>query len=80
MIDFHAHILPFVDDGSASLDESMSMLRMLREQGVDTVCATPHFDALHDSPDDFFQKRNEAYSKLKEYIGAEATSSMVFAP
>ena len=43
MIDFHSHILPGVDDGSASVEESLELLRMLASQGVDTVVATPHF-------------------------------------
>ena len=44
MIDFHSHILPEVDDGSASVEESAALLSMLSEQGVDVVAATPHFD------------------------------------
>lgn len=45
MIDFHSHILPGMDDGSKSTQESLEMLDMLRAQGVDTVAATPHFYA-----------------------------------
>ena len=41
MIDFHSHILPGMDDGSKSTQESLEMLDMLRAQGVDTVAATP---------------------------------------
>ena len=29
MIDFHAHILPGIDDGSKSVEESLQLLRML---------------------------------------------------
>lgn len=43
MIDFHSHVLPCMDDGSKSTEESIQMLSMLREQGVETVVATPHF-------------------------------------
>ena len=43
MIDIHTHILPGLDDGSSSIEESEKMLCMLSEQGVDTVVATPHF-------------------------------------
>ena len=65
MIDFHSHILPAIDDGSACVEESLCMLEMLREQGIDTVFATPHFDALRDSPEAFLIKRAEAYRKLQ---------------
>ncbi len=42
-IDFHAHVLPAVDHGSRDLPESLEQLAMLKEIGVDTVVATPHF-------------------------------------
>jgi len=42
MIDLHAHILPEVDDGPADLEESLEMLREAAEDGIETVCATPH--------------------------------------
>ena len=40
--DTHMHIIPNVDDGSPSLEESIRMLRMSAEQGVGSVIATPH--------------------------------------
>lgn len=43
MIDWHSHILPGIDDGSGSIEESLALLKMQREQGADTVIATPHF-------------------------------------
>ena len=43
MLDIHTHILPGIDDGSQSIEESIAMLGKLAEQGVDTVIATPHF-------------------------------------
>jgi len=42
MIDLHNHILPGVDDGAQSLDDSCDMARALLTQGVSTVCCTPH--------------------------------------
>ena len=42
MIDIHLHILPEVDDGAHSLEESIRMARMALESGVDRVIATPH--------------------------------------
>ena len=45
MIDFHSHIRPGMDDGSQTVEESLTLLEMLRAQGVDTVAATPHFYA-----------------------------------
>lgn len=42
-VDIHSHILPGVDDGSRSIEESMEMLRMAYEEGVRTIFATPHY-------------------------------------
>ncbi|MBQ7124790.1 MAG: capsular polysaccharide biosynthesis protein [Clostridia bacterium] len=64
MIDFHTHILPSVDDGSKSIAESIALLSMLKEQGVDTVLATPHFRPDKDSVDSFLERRDEAYSRF----------------
>ncbi len=65
MIDFHSHILPGIDDGSRSLDESLAMLRMEREQGITHVVATPHFYARHDKPSAFLARRDHAEECLR---------------
>ena len=64
MIDFHSHILPKVDDGSESLEESLEMLRRSRRQGVDTVFLTSHFYAYEDNLDSFLKRRDSAYAAL----------------
>ncbi len=66
MIDFHTHLLPAVDDGSKSVEESLDMLRMLLEQGVDRVVATPHFYADRESAERFLSRRAEAFFRLKQ--------------
>lgn len=68
LIDFHSHILPGIDDGSTSVEESLAMLRMEAQQGVSHVVATPHFYARYDSPDVFLQKRKQAEMSLRERI------------
>ena len=40
--DCHSHVLPGVDDGSRTLDESLDMLRLLQDEGVQRVIATSH--------------------------------------
>ena len=64
MIDWHSHVLPLMDDGSKSVDESLSILKMQTEQGVNTVIATPHFYANDESVDSFLERRKESYEKL----------------
>ena len=68
MIDFHSHVLPNVDDGSSSVEESLAMLRALKQQGVNTVCATPHFDATTETVEEFLKKRQSAYESLLPHL------------
>jgi protein-tyrosine phosphatase len=42
VIDLHAHVLPGVDDGPRTWDESLQILRTMAADGVAAVAATPH--------------------------------------
>ena len=77
MIDFHTHILPNMDDGSSSVDESLKMLEELEKQNVELVCLTPHFYSSDENVDNFVLRRKKAYESLnykgnlKLLLGAE---------
>ena len=92
MIDTHSHILPGLDDGSRNIDESIAMLKILKEQGITHVIATPHFKMTDksNSIDEFITKRNKSYQELKNeidrqgldlpkiFLGAEVLLTMDF--
>ena len=40
--DMHSHLLPGVDDGAGTVDDSMRMIGSLRDMGFDTIYTTPH--------------------------------------
>jgi len=42
VIDLHSHLLPAVDDGSRSVEQSVRVLFDMAQQGVTDVCLTPH--------------------------------------
>ena len=42
-VDLHAHILPGLDDGPVTLEESLAMARMAARDGTDIIVATPHY-------------------------------------
>jgi protein-tyrosine phosphatase len=42
MLDLHCHILPGVDDGPATLEESLAVARCCVRDGITHVVATPH--------------------------------------
>ena len=62
MVDFHTHILPGMDDGAATVADSLAMLARLHDQGVDTVCLTSHFLQEEPSVEDFLRRRSAAWS------------------
>ena len=68
IIDLHSHILPGIDDGSRSVEESVAMLQMEAEQGIRHVVATPHFYGHLDTPEHFLEKRNRAEESLREAL------------
>jgi len=47
MIDLHCHLLPGVDDGSRSVQQSVNVLTTFVAQGITDLCLTPHFLASH---------------------------------
>lgn len=44
MFDIHTHILPNIDDGSSSLEDSINMVLDAVNQGITNIILTPHFD------------------------------------
>ena len=71
MMDFHSHVLPGMDDGSRSVEESIGMLHQMAVQGVNRVAATSHFYAFQESPESFLSRRAEAAACLKEAMERE---------
>ena len=42
MTDYHSHLLPDVDDGVETLEETLEILRDMEDQGITEVWFTPH--------------------------------------
>lgn len=70
MTDLHTHILPGVDDGASTVDDSIAMLHAQHMQGVDTVVLTPHFYPDGEDCSTFLRRRNAAWEQLSEAINA----------
>jgi protein-tyrosine phosphatase len=58
VIDLHSHILPGVDDGAKSIDESLAMARMAVDDGIQVMACTPHFmPGVYDNTSQDIQRR-----------------------
>lgn len=57
----HAHWLPGIDDGAKTLDDSLAMIRALRDGGYRHLIATPHImsDYYQNTPDIIRQRLAE---------------------
>ncbi len=42
MIDLHTHVLPGIDDGPATIEESVALIRAAAAGGTSVIVATPH--------------------------------------
>ena len=43
MIDIHSHILPNIDDGSRSIDETFNLIKEAKNVGFDAIVLTSHY-------------------------------------
>lgn len=64
IIDFHAHILPKLDHGSDSLENSLNQLNAAKKAGVNVIVATSHFYSSRDDINSFISKREVALDVL----------------
>ena len=68
MIDLHAHILPNLDDGAKTIDESIQMCQKSYDDGVGILVATPHIlpGVYRNSRSTILTKVQELNEALKE--------------
>ncbi len=68
MIDVHSHILFGVDDGCATIDKSISLIKEELLNGVDKIFLTPHFENNDSS---HLEKINKNYQELLTRVEKE---------
>ena len=80
MLDLHSHILPGVDDGPSTMEESIEMARLAYEDGTRTIVASPHnrdvierssLSAVRDLADRFRQGLEAQSIPLRVLLGME---------
>ena len=86
--DLHCHLLPGIDDGSSSIEESIETLRRAEKEGVSEIVLTPHYientryNCNNKNKLELFKKLKKEMSKkdinIKLYLGNENYMSMNF--
>ena len=86
MIDLHVHILPGLDDGAQDIEESIGLVELALEGGVDTLVATPHSnqegrfenyhtESLKEAFEDFYKVLEEKEMSIQILPGMEIFAS-----
>lgn len=70
MIDIHSHIIFNIDDGAASIEESITLCRQASENGYKKIVATPHFTDYRNI-DRFVLERDSKLDLIRERLAEE---------
>ena len=83
--DIHTHILPHVDDGAQTMEQSLELIRRAWEDGIRIIILTPHYrrdykkhtpEELRQIFEELQQKTAENYPELRLYLGQEVYYEM----
>jgi len=69
--DCHCHVIPGIDDGSRTMEESMAMLELLAEAGAQRVIATSHIYPGR------FDNEPEELERILDEVRAEASQRKI---
>lgn len=79
--DIHCHLLPGIDDGSKTIEESVETIRRAEKEGITEIVLTPHYientryNCNNKNKKELFEKLknalNEAGINVKLYLGNE---------
>jgi len=60
-VDIHSHLIPSIDDGSQSMEESILLIKALIKQGYSKIITTPHimFDSYGNTKNSILQGVND---------------------
>jgi protein-tyrosine phosphatase len=64
MVDIHCHILPGMDDGASTIEQSLAMAEMAIADGITHVVGTPHANAEYRFDPELIRQRREELQSL----------------
>lgn len=71
MIDFHSHILPNIDDGSTTEEESINLIKEAKEAGFTGIISTSHYIQGYYECDEYNRKQLLDRIGFELYLGSE---------
>ncbi len=74
MTDLHSHALCCVDDGAKDIEQMKKMIDIAHEDGITSICFTPHFKMHHFDSDDaihlYNKKIEQSFNIACEYVSS----------
>ncbi|WP_183567205.1 tyrosine-protein phosphatase [Mucilaginibacter sp. SP1R1] len=74
MVDMHSHVLPGIDDGAKTPQDSVILIRKMMELGIKKIIATPHVMI------DFYRNTPETINNALEILKAELVKENIDIP
>ena len=74
MVDMHSHVLPGIDDGAKTPQDSIVLIRKMMELGIKKIIATPHVMI------DFYRNTPETINNALEILKAELVKESIDIP
>lgn len=74
MVDMHSHVLPGIDDGAKTPQESVILIRKMMDLGIKKVIATPHIMV------DFYRNTPETINNALNILKAELVKENIDIP
>tara|TARA_B110000211_G_scaffold131208_1_gene150700 strand:- start:117 stop:869 length:753 start_codon:yes stop_codon:yes gene_type:complete len=71
-VDMHSHLIPAIDDGSKSMEDSMAMLEGFKDLGYQKIITTPHIMS------DYYQNTPETISPAAKEINSKLNGRLQF--
>ena len=77
MIDLHCHILPGIDDGSKTIEETKEMLTIAADEDIRVIAATHHFIDDQQSIDSYVSSVDKGISEIQPILRDMGTNIKV---
>jgi tyrosine-protein phosphatase YwqE len=68
-IDLHSHLIPGIDDGAKTMDDSLMLIKGLRDLGFKKIITSPHImsGGYNNTPEIILTGRDKVREAIKEY-------------
>jgi len=70
-VDMHSHVLPGIDDGAKTPEDSIALIKKMMELGIKKIIATPHIMA------DFYKNTPETINGALDILKAELKKQQI---